>query len=229
MFPADHQRTRLTHALEVAQVAVAIARPCGSTWRWPRPSPSATTAATAPAATPAKRRSSPIVGGYDHAVWGADVVAGPAQPVRRDARRHPQPLLVAAVAGDPRGRGRGLGRPDRLRVPRLRRRRLRRRGRRRRPARPGARAMRAAGGAARSTPSSGPSSRAPSGGAGGHDPAHGRGAGRLPRLRLRPSTCGPSPPARPGRSSACSGPWSTTWSSHPAPGSARPTIRCGPR
>ena len=28
IFPADHQRTRLTHALEVAQVAVSIARAC---------------------------------------------------------------------------------------------------------------------------------------------------------------------------------------------------------
>ena len=29
IFPADHQRTRLTHALEVAQVATGIARACG--------------------------------------------------------------------------------------------------------------------------------------------------------------------------------------------------------
>ena len=28
IFPADHQRTRLTHALEVAQVATAVARAC---------------------------------------------------------------------------------------------------------------------------------------------------------------------------------------------------------
>ena len=33
VFPQDHQRTRLTHALEVAQVAAAIARACGSTSR----------------------------------------------------------------------------------------------------------------------------------------------------------------------------------------------------
>jgi len=33
VFPEDHQRTRLTHALEVAQVASSIARPAGSTWR----------------------------------------------------------------------------------------------------------------------------------------------------------------------------------------------------
>ena len=28
VFPDDHQRTRLTHALEVAQVAVSVARAC---------------------------------------------------------------------------------------------------------------------------------------------------------------------------------------------------------
>ena len=36
-----------------------------------------------------------VAGGYDHAVWGADVVLDAAQPVRRDARRHPQPLVDA--------------------------------------------------------------------------------------------------------------------------------------
>ena len=58
--------------------------------------------------------------GYDHAVWGADVVLDPAQPVRRDARRGPQPLVVPAGARHARGRGGQLGRPHRLRVPRLR-------------------------------------------------------------------------------------------------------------
>ena len=50
----------------------------GSTSPSPRPSPSATTAGTVPAATPARtpcRRTSP--GGYDHAVWGADVTLAP--------------------------------------------------------------------------------------------------------------------------------------------------------
>ena len=53
-----------------------------------------------------------------------------AQPVRRDARRHPQPLLVAPGAGHARGRGGQLGRPHRLRLPRLRGRRRRRHRRR---------------------------------------------------------------------------------------------------
>ena len=76
----------------------------------PRPSRSATTAVTARAATPARTRSRPYVdGGYDHAVWGADVTLDAAQPVPRDARRHPQPLVVPARAVDARGRGRSAG------------------------------------------------------------------------------------------------------------------------
>ncbi len=39
---------------------------------------------------------------------------GPAQPVRRDARRDPQPLVVPSDSRDARGRGRVLGRPVRL-------------------------------------------------------------------------------------------------------------------
>ena len=55
-----------------------VARPSGSTSRSPRPSPSATTAATGPAATPARTPSAPTSPeGYDHAVWGADVVLAP--------------------------------------------------------------------------------------------------------------------------------------------------------
>jgi hypothetical protein len=44
----------------------------------------------------------------------------PAQPVHRDPRRHPQPLVEPAGAGHAGGRGRQLGRPHRLRLPRLR-------------------------------------------------------------------------------------------------------------
>ncbi len=74
----DHLRTRLTHAIEVCQVAVSIARPVGLD-----------TALTAAAATghdcghgPAGHASegalSPFLeGGYHHAVYGADVVLAP--------------------------------------------------------------------------------------------------------------------------------------------------------
>ncbi|MFM8794342.1 MAG: HD domain-containing protein [Acidimicrobiales bacterium] len=74
VFPDDHQRTRLTHALEVAQIAVSLARvlrlnvalaeaialghDCG---HGPGGHASEDALATY------------VAGGYDHAVWGADV------------------------------------------------------------------------------------------------------------------------------------------------------------
>ena len=79
VFPADHQRTRLTHALEVAQVArsvsqaiglnvalteaIAIGHDCGH-------GPGGHASEDAP--------QTPYVDeGYDHAVWGADVTLVP--------------------------------------------------------------------------------------------------------------------------------------------------------
>ena len=50
---------------------------------------------------------------------GSPRLPGAAQPVRRDGGRDRQPQLVPAGPVDPRGRGGQLGRPDRLRVPRL--------------------------------------------------------------------------------------------------------------
>ncbi len=76
--PTDHQRTRMTHALEVAQVsrsiaqalrlnvalaeAIAIGHDCGH----------------GPGGHASEDALSPYLeGGYDHAVWGADVVLAP--------------------------------------------------------------------------------------------------------------------------------------------------------
>jgi len=59
IFPDDHMRTRLTHALEVAQVATGIARPLGLNVASPRPSPWDTTAVTVRVDTPAKKHSIP--------------------------------------------------------------------------------------------------------------------------------------------------------------------------
>jgi dGTPase len=74
VFPADHQRTRLTHALEVAQVATTVARACRLN------------VALAEAIAlghdcghgPGGHASEEALGvflpdGFDHAVWGADV------------------------------------------------------------------------------------------------------------------------------------------------------------
>ncbi|HXP33306.1 MAG TPA: HD domain-containing protein [Acidimicrobiales bacterium] len=74
IFPADHQRTRLTHAIEVAQVATGIARACRLNV--------ALTEAIALGHDcghgPGGHASEDALGsflpaGFDHAVWGADV------------------------------------------------------------------------------------------------------------------------------------------------------------
>lgn len=78
VYPADHQRTRLTHALEVAQVATSVAR--GSSLNV------ALTEAIAighdcghgPGGHASEEAFDAFLGeGYDHAVWGADVVLTP--------------------------------------------------------------------------------------------------------------------------------------------------------
>jgi dGTPase len=74
IFPADHQRTRLTHALEVAQVATSVARACRLN--------AALTEAIALGHDcghgPGGHASEDALGiflpeGFDHAVWGAEV------------------------------------------------------------------------------------------------------------------------------------------------------------
>lgn len=78
VYPADHQRTRLTHALEVAQVATAVARATRLNV--------ALTEAIALGHDcghgPGGHASEPVFdallpGGYHHAPWGADVVLAP--------------------------------------------------------------------------------------------------------------------------------------------------------
>jgi len=78
VFPADHQRTRLTHALEVAQVACAIARSL-------RLNASLTEAIAlghdcghGPGGHASEDAFSPyLADGFDHAVFGADVTLVP--------------------------------------------------------------------------------------------------------------------------------------------------------
>ena len=75
----DHLRTRLTHAVEVAQVATGIARAanlCLPAGRGHRPRPR-----LRPRARGSRLRGGvlavPARGGYDHAVYGADVTLAP--------------------------------------------------------------------------------------------------------------------------------------------------------
>ena len=88
----------------------------------PRRSHSATTAATVRSAMPARTPSTRSCRGIRSRPLGCRL-SRRAQPVRGDDRRHPQPQLVPAGAVHGGGRGGELGRPHRLRLPRLRGRR----------------------------------------------------------------------------------------------------------
>jgi dGTPase len=78
VFPDDHQRTRLTHALEVAQVAVALARTLRLNEALAEAIALGHDCGHGPGGHASEDALSPYVtGGYDHAVWGADVVLAP--------------------------------------------------------------------------------------------------------------------------------------------------------
>ncbi|HTO00534.1 MAG TPA: HD domain-containing protein [Microthrixaceae bacterium] len=75
VFPDDHQRTRLTHALEVAQVATAIARAIGVNVALTEAIALGHDCGHGPGGHASEDAFSPYIdGGYDHAVWGADTV-----------------------------------------------------------------------------------------------------------------------------------------------------------
>ena len=70
----DHLRTRMTHAVEVAQVATGIARAARLCVPLVEAIALAHDCGHGPAGHPSEDAFSPYVpGGYDHAVWGADV------------------------------------------------------------------------------------------------------------------------------------------------------------
>jgi dGTPase len=78
VFPADHQRTRLTHALEVAQVATAIARACRLNVALAEAIALGHDCGHGPGGHASEDALELFVeGGFDHAVWGADVTAAP--------------------------------------------------------------------------------------------------------------------------------------------------------
>ncbi|HET6963540.1 MAG TPA: HD domain-containing protein, partial [Acidimicrobiales bacterium] len=77
IFPADHQRTRLTHALEVAQVATAIARACRLNVALTEAIALGHDCGHGPGGHASEDAFSVFVPEFDHAVWGADVTAAP--------------------------------------------------------------------------------------------------------------------------------------------------------
>ena len=103
VFPEDHQRTRLTHALEVAQVATAIARACRLNVALTEAIALGHDCGHGPGGHASEDALDPFLpGGFDHAPWGAHGLAAPrstcaprrstASPTTAGrARRRPRP------------------------------------------------------------------------------------------------------------------------------------------
>ena len=78
VFPLDHQRTRLTHALEVAQVAKAVARATGLNTALAEAIALGHDCGHGPGGHASEEAFAPFLPeGYDHAIWGADIVLCP--------------------------------------------------------------------------------------------------------------------------------------------------------
>jgi len=78
VFPADHQRTRLTHALEVAQVATSVARAVGLNVALTEAIALGHDCGHGPGGHASEDAFDPYLAeGYHHAIWGADVVLQP--------------------------------------------------------------------------------------------------------------------------------------------------------
>ena len=78
VFPDDHQRTRLTHALEVAQVATSIARALGLNVALAEAIALGHDCGHGPGGHASEDALTPYVdGGFEHAQWGADVTLAP--------------------------------------------------------------------------------------------------------------------------------------------------------
>ncbi|WP_425310855.1 HD domain-containing protein [Ammonicoccus fulvus] len=76
--PADHERTRLTHALEVAQVATSIARGVGANASLTEAIALGHDCGHGPGGHASEDAFDPYIpGGYDHGHWGANVVLAP--------------------------------------------------------------------------------------------------------------------------------------------------------
>ncbi|MGH9019958.1 MAG: HD domain-containing protein [Acidimicrobiales bacterium] len=78
IFPEDHMRTRLTHALEVTQVATGVARALGLNVALTEAVALGHDCGHGPGGHASEAALDPFVaGGFDHATWGADVSLAP--------------------------------------------------------------------------------------------------------------------------------------------------------
>jgi dGTPase len=78
VFPEDHQRTRLTHALEVAQVATAMARACRVNVALTEAIALGHDCGHGPGGHASEDALDPFLpGGFDHAPWGAHISLAP--------------------------------------------------------------------------------------------------------------------------------------------------------
>jgi dGTPase len=77
VFPADHQRTRLTHALEVAQVATAVARSIGLNVALVEAMALGHDCGHGPGGHASEDAFGAYLPDFHHAPWGADVVLTP--------------------------------------------------------------------------------------------------------------------------------------------------------
>jgi dGTPase len=78
IFPDDHMRTRLTHALEVAQVATGVARPLGLNVALAEAIALGHDCGHGPGGHASEEALDPFLEfGFDHATWGADVSLAP--------------------------------------------------------------------------------------------------------------------------------------------------------
>ncbi len=78
VYPEDHQRSRLTHALEVAQVAAGVARACRLNVALTEAIALGHDCGHGPGGHASEDALDPYVpGGFDHAPWGADVSLAP--------------------------------------------------------------------------------------------------------------------------------------------------------
>lgn len=78
VFPDDHQRTRLTHALEVAQVARSVSRALGLNVPLTEAIALGHDCGHGPGGHASEDALAPYLSsGFDHAVWGADVTLTP--------------------------------------------------------------------------------------------------------------------------------------------------------